>query len=195
MSAGWTARTTAALAVAVAVLSGCSEEQPANDSLPEPSTAASETAEALPPLGPPDFPVPAEAREKTPDGALEFTRYYIGLMAHVANTSLDSAPLLELSNGCALCGGIADAFAADRAAGLSYSTLNIEFRPSGPGVITGDRAELAFVLSQNAVTVTGPDGQTRLDRVEPATGPLQSGASLVWTEDLRSWIVTSLTIG
>ncbi len=61
--------------VGAALLSGCSEKQEANDTLPTPSAA--ETTEALPELGPPDLPMPAEAREQTVEGADAFTRYYV----------------------------------------------------------------------------------------------------------------------
>ncbi|MCW2579144.1 MAG: uncharacterized protein JWR82_745, partial [Blastococcus sp.] len=49
------------------LLSGCSEKQEANDTLP--STSASPSTEALPEVGPADFPVPDEARTKDAAGA------------------------------------------------------------------------------------------------------------------------------
>src|SRR5918993_1524107 len=64
--------------VVTAVLTGCSEKQEANTTLP--STSAAETTEALPELGPADFPVPDEARTKDAAGAEAFLRYYIGLI-------------------------------------------------------------------------------------------------------------------
>ena len=49
------------------LLGGCSEKQEANDTLP--SASAAETTEALPEVGPADFPVPDEARTKDAAGA------------------------------------------------------------------------------------------------------------------------------
>ncbi len=60
------------------LLSGCSEKHEANDTLP--STSAAETTEALPALGPADFPVPDEARTKDAAGAEAFLRYWIDLL-------------------------------------------------------------------------------------------------------------------
>ena len=48
--------------IGASMLGGCSEKHEANDTLP--SASAAETTEALPALGPPDFPVPDEARTK-----------------------------------------------------------------------------------------------------------------------------------
>ena len=60
------------------LLGGCSEKQEANDTLP--SASAAETTEALPEVGPADFPVPDEARTKDAAGAEAFLRYYIDLL-------------------------------------------------------------------------------------------------------------------
>ncbi|MGY1769974.1 DUF6318 family protein [Blastococcus sp. SYSU D00813] len=195
MSAGWTARTTAALAVAAAVLSGCSDEQPANDSLPEPSTQASESEDALPPLGPPEFPVPDEARQKTPEGALAFTQYYIALIEYTADHTADPQPLLELSSGCGTCTRIAQSFADDRAAGNVYDDVTIQFTAAGPGILTGGQADVGFVLSQSAVVVRDAQGSPVEDRSSEATTDLQSGALLEWRADWHAWLITTLTIG
>ena len=63
--------------IGTALLSGCSEKHEANDTLPPPSAA--ETTEALPKLGPADFPVPDEARTKDAAGAEAFLRYFVDL--------------------------------------------------------------------------------------------------------------------
>ena len=195
MALGWTARTAAALVLAVAALSGCSGEQPANDTLPEPTAEATASAEALPPLGPPDFPVPAEAREKTPEGALEFTRYYISLLEHIGNGTLNPQPLLDLSLECSHCQQVADSLNRDREAGYRYGNLSVSFHGYGPGVISGEQAEVGFVYSQSTLTVYDTTGETVQAESAPATGDLQSGAFLVWRDDLRSWLITEMTIG
>src|SRR4051794_7705910 len=55
------------LVVGTALLTGCSEKVEANDTLP--SKSAAEATEALPEVGPADFPVPDEARTKDAAGA------------------------------------------------------------------------------------------------------------------------------
>src|SRR5215204_764359 len=71
-------RAAAGLVVVTALVGGCSEKQEANATLP--STSAAETTEALPEVGPADFPVPDEARTKDATGADAFARYYIELI-------------------------------------------------------------------------------------------------------------------
>jgi hypothetical protein len=75
----WTLRLLAGLAAGAVVLSGCSERQEAADTLPEADATPSASEPELPPLGPPDLPVPDAAREKTPEGALAFAKYYMSL--------------------------------------------------------------------------------------------------------------------
>ena len=62
------------------MLSGCAAKEEASTSLPAPTSKAAPTTAALPPLGPPDFPVPATARTKDAAGAEAFTRYWIDLL-------------------------------------------------------------------------------------------------------------------
>src|SRR6478672_11706511 len=56
----------AGLMLGTALLSGCSEKVEASDTLP--SSSAAKTTDALAPMGPADFPVPAEARTKDAAG-------------------------------------------------------------------------------------------------------------------------------
>ena len=195
MAAGFTRRTTAMLAVTAAALCGCSDEQKPAETLPDASSSTSTSSEALPPLGPPDFPVPDEAREKTPEGALEFTRYYIALIEYTANSSADPQPLLDMSSGCGTCSQIAQSFADDRIAARTYEEVTIHFVSAGPGVLNGERADVGFVLSQSAVVVRDAQGQPVPDRSSEATSDLQSGALLEWGASQTSWRVTTLTIG
>jgi hypothetical protein len=196
MAAAWGGRTTAALVLAVAVLSGCSSEEPANETLPSASAEPSATADALPPLGPPDFPVPDEAREKTPEGALEFTRYYIGLIEWASNGPQDPQPLLDLTDtSCATCDMIAESFRNDLARGYRYSGVTFNFHAYASGVLTEDQAQVAFVFSQSAIVVSDASGQSVPSRSTEPSGDLQSGARLTWNSALASWIVDSLTIG
>ncbi|SEP21495.1 DUF6318 family protein [Trujillonella endophytica] len=195
MAARLAGRTTAgAIALFVAVLSGCSEERPASGSLPS-STAETTSSEALPPLGPPDFPVPEAARQNSAEGALEFTRYYIALAAHVADGPQDPQPLLDLAQNCDQCQMIADSYGADRDAGYTYSDFTYTFEPAGPAIMRGPDAEVSFVFAQSELLVFDSSGQPVTGRSAPATGALASGARLVWNASEQSWNVSVLTIG
>jgi hypothetical protein len=196
MAAGFGRRTTAAVIVlAIAVLSGCSESDKPAETLPSGSSAAITSSEALPPLGPPNFPVPDEARERTSEGALAFMRYYIGLSSHIADGSVEPQALLDLSDGCGTCARVAASYQQDRAAGLTYEGFEYTFREYGLPVITGSQAEIGFVYSQGPYEVIDKSGIALPGRRVQASGDLQSGAFLVWRDDLASWMVTSMTIG
>lgn len=186
-------RLLAGLMAAAAALSGCAHNQAASESLP--STSASASTPALPPLGPKDFPVPARARAKTPDGAIEFIRYYMSLAHEVAVKSLNPKSLLDLSQDCRTCDSIVKSLSKDRAAGYSYKDYSFEFKEYGPGRMSGDTAEIAFVYRQGAVTVLDDHGSIVTARSAAATGKLQSGTHLLWRDDLSSWVITSLTVG
>src|SRR5215213_9397508 len=99
------------------VLTGCSEKQPANESLP--TTSATPTEDELPPLGPEDLPMPDEARTQDAAGAEAFVRYYIELINRTSDV-MDAEPLREFSDGCADCERISSDAEADAAAGYSY---------------------------------------------------------------------------
>ncbi|WP_139206347.1 DUF6318 family protein [Blastococcus sp. DSM 46786] len=175
------------------LLTGCSEKQEASTTLP--TTAAAPTTEALPPLGPADFPVPAEARVNTPGAAVEFVRYYVALTKHLAMTARDPQPLLRLSEDCRTCNQIAQALAADVAANYSYAEYTYEFNEYGPALVNGDMAEVGFAYVQGPITAVDESGQVVPDRSAASPEMLQSGASLLWKDDLQSWVITGLTVG
>ncbi|MCW2742470.1 MAG: uncharacterized protein JWR45_2892 [Blastococcus sp.] len=193
MTRRWTLRLGAGLVLTASLLSGCSAKQEANQTLP--TSSAAETTPELPPLGPEDFPVPAEAREKTPEGAVEFVRYYVGLAKFLAQNSTDAQPLLDLSQDCDICGQIAASLQEDFAAGYSYRDYDYSFKETGPGLIHGETAEMGFVYVQGPITVLDPTGNVVRDRSSGRTAELQSGAVLLWRNDLQSWAITTLTVG
>src|SRR4051812_33591973 len=100
-------RVAAAVAAGVAVLSGCSDGETANETLPATSTTAAESSASLPPLGPPDLPMPDEARSESAGGAEAFLRYYIDLLNH-STGNLDTYPLRDLTTNCQTCLAFAD---------------------------------------------------------------------------------------
>ena len=118
----WTLRLVAGLAAGAVVLSGCSERKEASDTLPGADASPSATEAALPPLGPPDLPMPAEARTQDAAGAEAFVRYYIDLINRTS-TVMDAAPLREFSDGCTECNRIAADTEGDASAGHRYNDL------------------------------------------------------------------------
>jgi hypothetical protein len=122
---GWTLRLVTCLAAGGVVLSGCSDRQEANDTLPEADASPSASESVLPPLGPPDLPMPAEARTQDAAGAEAFVRYYIDLINRTL-TVMDAAPLREFSQGCEDCERIARNVEADATAGYSYSGGHVD---------------------------------------------------------------------
>ena len=191
----WTLRLVVGLAAGAVLLSGCSNQQEANDTLPGADATPSASEAELPPLGPPDLPMPAEARHKTPEGALAFTEYYINLNSYISDGPRDPQPLLELSQDCTHCTQVAQSYLEDRTAGYSYAPLTYTFEGAGPGLLSGTEAQVGFVYSQSQFTVLDKGGEAIQERSAPATGPLQSGALLVWEPSYRSWLVRELTIG
>jgi hypothetical protein len=180
------------LVVGTALLSGCSEKQEANETLP--STSASPTTEALPELGPADFPVPDEARTKDAAGAEAFLRYYIELLNRQQAIPAGE-PLRELSPECATCLRIARAFDDAAAAGHTYNggelTLNDVVEPQ----LSGDTATLIFGARVEAVSVRDAAGAPVPEGQENLIPNAGSGMTLTWSSEHRSWLVAGLTIG
>ena len=188
MTRRWTLRLVAALAAGALVLSGCSERQEAADTLPEADAPSSEPE--LSPLGPPDLPMPAEARTPTPDGAQAFFEYYIEVYNH-AFASMDSSYLRDLGSGCADCNLIADQLDADMAAGWRYEGGTLRIDSMSPPSVEGDTAQLALIFTQAPLTVI--NSITGQPLPELSSGEVHSpsgGAVLAWQAENRTWVVT-----
>ena len=190
----WTRRLAACLAVGTVVLTGCSEKQEASPTLPT-SSAAAKTTSALPPLGPAEFPVPAEARQKTPQGAVEFVQYYVSLTRYLAEHSLATDPLKDLSQNCRSCSNIAQSLDDDQAAHYRYTEYVSEFKENGPALLDGDTAQMGFLYTQGPVTAIDQTGSVVSERSTATAEQFQSGAILRWRSDLTSWVITELTVG
>ena len=180
------------LVVGTALLTGCSEKDEASNTLPSTSSAA--TTEALPPLGPADFPVPDEARTKDAAGAEAFLRYFIEVLNR-QQAIPDGQALMDLGQDCRECLRIATAFDDAAVAGHRYEGGKLTLNDVTDPQLSGDTASITFGTRVEAVTVRDsngapvPDGQGDLN---PNAG---SGISLIWSEDLQSWLVTGVTIG
>lgn len=186
MARRWTVA--AVTCLATALLAGCSggTQQPST-TLPTTSAPAA-ASPTLPPLGPPDFPVPAEARAKTIAGATAFNRYYVDLMTHQA-VSLDSAPLRDLSRGCNNCDGLADTYDEMRAADQHYLGGELSITSTGGTILNGDEAQTAFVLQQEKLQVLDARGAEVPGRTHPLSR-YSAAFVLDWDIQRLTWVVT-----
>ncbi len=189
MARGWVLRLLVCLAAASLSLTGCSEGDKPSASAPTTTTA--NPSPTLPPLGPADFPVPAEARQKTEAGVRAFTRYYIDLTNHLL-VSLDSAPLRDLSRDCRDCDALAHGYDTAKAAGWTYEGGQISIISMTNGPITGDAAENALYLEQAAYTVKDRDGVAVPGKSSDAI-KMSGGLALAWDANRSTWIVTTFS--
>ncbi|SET78752.1 hypothetical protein SAMN04488546_3614 [Geodermatophilus poikilotrophus] len=190
MTRRWTLRLVAGLAAGAVVLSGCSERQEASDTLPGADASPSASEPDLPPLGPPDLPMPAEARTPTQDGARAFFEYYIEVYNH-AFASMDSFYFRDLGFNCADCNLIADQLDSDMAAGLQYEGGSLRIDSMSPPSVEGNVAQLALIFTQAPLTVT--DSTTGESLRELSSGEVRSpsgGAVLAWQATRSTWVVT-----
>lgn len=190
----WTLRLVVGLAAGAVLLSGCSEEQEASDTLPSAEASPSASQAELPPLGPPDLPMPAEARTQDAAGAEAFVRYYIDLINRTS-TVMDAAPLREFSNRCAKCDRIATDAETDAAAGYSYQGGELTVTTTGRPLMQGASAEVPFRADLAALTVVDKSGQPVPDLTFAAFPDLLSSAALSWSVDRDCWIITQLILG
>ncbi len=193
MTRRWSLRLVAGLLVGVAVLSGCSEKQEANDSLPT-ATTATPTEDELPPLGPDDLPMPAEARSQDAAGAEAFVRYYIELINRTSDV-MDAEPLREFSDGCQDCDRIADNVEEDAAAGHRLRGRRITITAIGQPLLQDETAEMALRVDQAALSVVDSSGVPSPDGGSDAYPGLTGGAAVRWEADEQAWVMTGLTLG
>jgi hypothetical protein len=181
-------RLVAGLAIAAAVLGGCSSKQGANDTLPSATeTSASPTLE---PLGPADFPVPDEARTQDAAGAEAALRYYLNLVSH--QHGKDGQPLRDLSRHCDLCTFLADRTDQDAAAGYTVEGGGTTVTDMAAPAVAGSHAEFSFSISQAAVVVQAPDGSLVAERQSEAIPLLNGAAAMDWDSSEQAWMLTQL---
>jgi hypothetical protein len=187
----WTLRLVAGLAAGAVALSGCSERQEANDTLPVAGASPSASEPELPPLGPPDLPMPAEARTQDAAGAEAFVRYYIDLINRTS-TVMDAAPLREFSRGCEDCNRIAARAEEAAAAREKYDGGEITITQIGEPLLKPGTAEMAFRIDQAEFVVLDSAGSPT-EGGSPAFSNALGGVSLAWEESRQSWLMTGLT--
>jgi hypothetical protein len=189
----WTLRLLAGLAAGAVVLSGCSERQEAADTLPEADATPSASEPELPPLGPPDLPMPAEARAQDAAGAEAFVRYYIDLINRTS-TVMDAAPLREFSAGCTECNRIASNTEVAAANGQVFRDGEISIIQMGKPLIADGTAQLALRVDQARFVVVDASG-TSVDGGSEAYTNISGGVALEWNSSDMTWSMTQLTFG
>jgi hypothetical protein len=185
-------RCAAGAAVLGLALTGCSEKQEASETLP--STSAEPTADALPPLGPDDLPMPDEARTQDAAGAEAFVRYYIELINRTS-TVMDAQPLRDFSDGCDECDRIAVDTEADASAGYKYEGGDLTVREVGDPLIQGSTAEMAFRVDLAALIIVDASGDPVPGLTFQAYPDLLSSTTLRWDGVQQAWIATQLALG
>ncbi|MGY2001654.1 DUF6318 family protein [Blastococcus sp. SYSU DS1024] len=176
------------------LLTGCSEKQETNTTLP--TTAAAPTTEALPPLGPADMPMPDEARTQDAAGAEAFVRYYFALLNHSLETMDPQHLRLFASDGCDVCERIAQETEKDAAEGYSYQGGELTISGDMSVIVTApEEAQSAFLADQAPMTVVDPSGKPVADLTFDGENSLSSGAITVWDSLKSSWTLTELTLG
>jgi len=180
----------AGLIVGTTLLSGCSQKVEASDTLP--STSAAKTTEALPPMGPVEFPVPAEARKKDAAGAKAFLYYWVDLLNR-QQAIPDGKPIRDLGPDCNECLRIARVLDESAAAGRHYVGGELAIEDAPMPLVDGDSVSVAFIAKQDAVQLIDASGAT-VQAVDAASD-LSSGISLKWSEAQHAWLVASMTLG
>jgi hypothetical protein len=178
------------LIVGTTLLSGCSEKVEANDTLPP--TSAAETTEALPPVGPADFPVPDEARTKDAAGARAFLDYWVALLNR-QQAIPDGQPLRDLGPDCHECLRIARVYDESAAAGRRYVGGQLAVVQAPAPLVEGNNTSVAFIAQEEAVQLVDASGAT-VQAVDAASD-LSSGITLKWSEAEHAWLVVSMTLG
>ncbi|MCF6745858.1 hypothetical protein E9529_16560 [Blastococcus sp. KM273128] len=173
------------------LLTGCAEKQEASTSLPTAEPAP--TTEALPPLGPADFPVPDEARTKDAAGAEAFLRYWIDLLNRQRAVPTGEA-IRALGPECEDCLRIAGNYDDAASAGNRYMGGELSLNDVTAPLIDSNEAMIAFGIRREAVSLVNASGAVLQSRAEPAPN-LSSGITLVWSAADRSWLVKGFTLG
>jgi hypothetical protein len=179
------------LVVGTTLLTGCAEKVEANDTLP--STSASPTTEALPPVGPADFPVPDEARTKDAAGAEAFLRYFIELINRQQAIPAGQ-PLRDLGPECQECLRIARNYDDAAAAGHKYVGGELSLHDLASPLLESEQAIISFGVRREPVSLVDGTGSVLESRPEPAPD-LNSGITLNWSSEDESWTVTGFNVG
>ena len=182
-----------ALTFATALLPACSSEAEApSESLPTTSAPAT-TTEALPVVGPPDFPVPPEARTQDAAGAEAFLRYWIDLLNRQQAIPAGQ-PLRDLGPECDECQRIANNLDEAASAGNRYVGGAVSVVALAEPAISGPELQLNFSARREPVSLVDSSGVV-LEARPDAAPELSSGLYLKWSSVLEAWLVTAFQLG
>ena len=184
-------RSVAGLALVTVLVGGCSEKQEANATLP--STSATETTEALPEVGPADFPVPDEARTKDAAGAEAFLHYWIDLLNRQRAIPAGQ-PLRDLGPDCQNCLRIAENYDEAAAAGNRYEGGELTINAVAEPTFDGDKVIVSFGARREPVAIVDGNGAT-IDAQPDVAPNLASGITLAWSPEDQAWVVTGFDLG
>jgi len=186
-------RLAAALVLGTTLLAGCSEDAEApSESLPS-ATSSAPTTEALPVVGPADFPVPPEARTQDAAGAEAFLRYWIDLLERQQAVPAGQ-PLRDLGPDCGECQRIARVFDETAASGWRYQGGELTLNDVTTPRVSGDAAAFGFGIRQEAVQRVDGNGLP-VDGGQGVAPNVAGGIDLVWSSAQQSWLVTSFGYG
>jgi hypothetical protein len=180
------------LVVGTTLLTGCSEQVEADDTLP--STSASPTTEALPPVGPADFPVPDEARTKDAAGAEAFARYYIELINRQQAIPAGQ-PLRELGPDCQDCLRVAQRLDETADAGQRIEGGELALVGEPAVTLRGETANVNFIARIEAVAVYDSSGAVVPETQYNAEDRLSSGFELTWSTAEECWLASGAFFG
>jgi hypothetical protein len=182
----------AGLLIGTALLTGCSQKTEANDTLPPTSSAP--TTEALPSVGPADFPVPDEARTQDTAGAEAFLRYFIELLNRQQKIPAGQ-PLRELGPECQECLRIALDLDEAAAAQQQYQGGELSIVGDFGTSVSDGSANVSFVARIAAGAIVDASRAivpgTEFDTVER----LPSAVRLAWDPDAESWEIEAVNFG
>ncbi len=182
------------MALGTALLTGCASEaaETPSESLPSTSSPAP-TTEALPAVGPADFPVPPEARTKDAAGAEAFLRYWIDLLNRQQAIPAGQ-PLRDLGPECQECLRIAQNLDDAEVAGNRYVGGEVSLVDVLPPTMDGDTVQFSFSARREPVALVDRNGKVIEERPDAAPR-LFSGLNLSWASETRSWDVTEFQLG
>jgi hypothetical protein len=186
--------TALAVALGTALLTGCAGEAPEAPSTSLPSTSSpAPTTEALPVVGPADFPVPSEARTQDAAGAEAFLRYWIDLIDHQRAIPAGQ-PLRDLGSDCDECLRIARVFDEAAVAGHRYVGGDVTIKDVPAPIMGNGTASFSFSVSAEEERLVDRAG-VDVTSPAPADSLLASGINLAWSEAQKSWTVIGYGIG
>jgi len=178
--------------ISTALISGCAEKQEASDTLPSPS--ASSTSEALPEIGPADFPVPDEARTKDAAGAEAFLRYYVEILNRQQDIPAGQ-PIRDLGPECQECLRIALDLDEAAAAQRRYEGGELSVVGDFGTTLEDETVNLSFVARVETGALVEPSGAPVPGTEAAAVERLPSAALLTWSSETDCWQVKAMNIG